>query len=59
MPRPPMQFPEIPGKTPREQFENLTRRVLSVPKEELDRREAEYQKDRAKKKRQRARSAKG
>jgi hypothetical protein len=54
-----MQFPEIPGKTPREQFENLTRRVLSVPKEELDRREAEYQKDRAKKKRQRARSAKG
>jgi hypothetical protein len=46
-----MQFPKIPGKTPREQFENLTRRVLAVPKEELDKREAAYQKDRARKKR--------
>lgn len=51
MARLPMQFPKIPGKTPREQFENLTRRVLAVPKEELDKREAAYQKDRARKKR--------
>lgn len=54
MSRPRMQFPAILGKTPRERFENLTRRILSVPKAEIDRREAEYQKERARKKRQRA-----
>jgi hypothetical protein len=55
MSRPPMQFPEMPGKTPRERFENLARRVMSVPKSEIDRREAEWRKERAKKKRQRQR----
>jgi hypothetical protein len=53
-----MQFPEIPGKTPRERFENLARRVMSVPKAEIDRREAEYQKERARKKRQKRKVAK-
>lgn len=47
-----MQFPEIPGKTPRERFENLARQVMSVPKAEIDRREAEWRRERAKKKRQ-------
>jgi len=56
MARPPMQFPEIPGKTPRERFTNLVRQVLSVPKAEIDRREAEYRKERARKKRQKART---
>lgn len=54
MSRPRMQFPEIEGGTPRERFENLARRVFSVPKAEIDRREAEYQKER---KRQRAQNA--
>jgi hypothetical protein len=31
-----MKFPAIPGKTPREQFENLVRLVFSVPKKSLD-----------------------
>jgi hypothetical protein len=53
-----MQFPEIPGKTPRERFENLARQVMSVPKAEIDRREAEWRKERAKKKRQRAKAVK-
>ena len=52
MSRPRMQFPEIPGKTPRERFLNLGRQIMSVPKEEIDRREAEWRKERAKKKRQ-------
>ena len=56
MPRQPMQFPEIPGKTPRERFENLARRVMTVPKAEIDRREAEWRKERAKKKRAKAKS---
>lgn len=58
MSRPRMQFPEIPGATPRERFENLVRQVMSVPKAEIDRREAEWRKERAKKKRQRAKGMK-
>jgi hypothetical protein len=27
-----LKFPEVPGDTPREQFENLVRRVISIPK---------------------------
>jgi len=53
-----MQFPEIPGKTPRERVENLARQVMSVPKAEIDRREAAWRKEQAKKKRQRAREVK-
>jgi len=38
-----MKFPDIPGppdRTPRERFIDLVRHVISVPKEELDKREA-------------------
>jgi len=58
MSHPRMQFPEIPGKTPRERVENLARQVMSVPKAEIDRREAAWRKEQAKKKRQRAREVK-
>ena len=33
-----------------ERFEDLLKQVIKVPKSEIDRREKEYQKDRAKKK---------
>jgi len=58
MAKPRMQFPEIPGDTPRERVENLMRRVMSVSKAEIDRREAEWRKGRTRKKRQKARGAK-
>jgi hypothetical protein len=51
-----MQFPEIDGKTPRERFFNLGRQVMSVPKSEIDRREAEWRKEQARKKRQKAKA---
>jgi len=56
MSRPRMQFPEIDGKTPRERFFNLGRQVMSVPKSEIDRREAEWRKEQARKKRQKAKA---
>ena len=56
MSHPRMQFPEMPGKTPRERFTNLVRQVMSVPKAEIDRREAEWRKGRVRKKRQRAKT---
>jgi len=31
-----MKFPKVPGDTPREQFVNLVRQVMSVPKAEVD-----------------------
>jgi hypothetical protein len=31
MAKPKMRFPEVPGGTPREKFENLVRFLLSVP----------------------------
>jgi hypothetical protein len=31
-----MKFPAVPGKTPREQFENLVRLMFSVPKKDLE-----------------------
>jgi len=37
--------------TPFQKFEALTRRVMSVPKAEIDRRQSEYKKKRAEKKR--------
>jgi hypothetical protein len=58
MAKPRMQFPEIPGATPCERFTNLVRQVMSVPKAEIDRREAEWRKERAKKKRQKGKVAK-
>jgi hypothetical protein len=36
------------GPTPFDAFENLARRVIAVPKEVIDKREAEYQRKRAK-----------
>ena len=35
--------PAIPGKTEAERFDNAVRTVFSVPKAEIDRREAEWQ----------------
>jgi hypothetical protein len=44
-----MKFPDIPGppgRTPYERFIDLVKHVVSVPKEELDKREKEYRKRR-------------
>lgn len=35
-----------PEPSPSEKFQRFTAKILSVPKEEIDRREAEYQKGR-------------
>jgi len=43
-----------PEPTPFQKFEALTRRVMSVPKAEIDKRHAEYKKIRAEKKRRHA-----
>jgi hypothetical protein len=43
-----------PDPTPFEKFRDFTRKVVSVPKAEIDRREAEYQKSRKNKRKQRA-----
>jgi uncharacterized protein YggU (UPF0235/DUF167 family) len=45
MPKKKMKFPEVPGDTPREQFINLVRHVLSVPKDVV---ELEHSKGRTK-----------
>ena len=45
---------EKPEPSPFEKLRDFTRQVLSVPKAEIDRREAEYQEERTKKKRERA-----
>ncbi len=37
--------------TPFEKFRELTKKVIAVPKSEVDKREAEWQRERAKKKR--------
>jgi hypothetical protein len=47
----PLPPPDIPGKTEFDRFDNAVRRVLAVSKEEMQRREAEYQKEREKKRR--------
>ena len=36
--------PEVEGDTPFERFQSLVRRIVTTPKAEIDRREAEYQK---------------
>lgn len=46
----PLPAPNVPGKTDSERFNNALRRVLSVSKESLLRREAEEQQDREHKK---------
>jgi hypothetical protein len=40
-------------ETPFEKFRQFTKKIVSVPKEEIDRREAEYQKARKNKKKRR------
>ena len=52
-----MKFPDIPGppgRTPREKFMDLVRHVISVPKEELEKREKAYQQKRKAKKQKRS-----
>jgi hypothetical protein len=41
-------------KTPFEKFRAFTQKIVSVPKAEIDRREAEYQKSRKNKKKRRS-----
>jgi hypothetical protein len=57
MSQPRMKFPTVPGKTPGERFVNLARQVMSVPKAEIDRRDAAWRKERARKKRQKEQKA--
>jgi len=48
-----MKFPDIPGSlghTPRERFMELVRHVISVPKEEIEKREKAHQQKRKVKK---------
>jgi hypothetical protein len=40
----PLPAPHVPGKTEFERFDNAVRQILSVPKEELLRREAREKK---------------
>lgn len=47
----PLPPPDVPGKTEFQRFDNAVRRVLTVSKEEMSKREAEYQKEREKKRR--------
>jgi len=47
----PLPAPFVPGKTEFERFDNAMRQVLGVSKEELLKREAEYQKERKRKRR--------
>jgi hypothetical protein len=45
MPRPKQIFVEKPGNS-YDRFEKFVKKVMAVPKEEIDRREAEYQRAR-------------
>jgi len=47
----PAPAPNVPGNTEAERFDNAVRRMLSVSKEELLKREAEWKRARARKKR--------
>jgi hypothetical protein len=47
----PLPAPNVPGKTEFERFDNAMRQVLSVSKEELLKRETQYQKERKRKRR--------
>jgi hypothetical protein len=46
-------LPDLGGKTPMERFERILKRVISAPKEEIDRRMAEERHHKNKRKRQR------
>jgi hypothetical protein len=45
----PLPAPHVPGKTEFERFDNAVRQVLSVPKEELLKREAQEKRTRERK----------
>jgi hypothetical protein len=47
----PLPAPYVPGKTEFERFDNAMRQVLSVSKDELLKREAQYRKAREQKRR--------
>jgi hypothetical protein len=46
----------VPGKTPMERLSNLTKRVIAVPKAELEREEQKWQRQRSKHSRHRKKS---
>lgn len=52
-PNPPIK---VPGSTPFKKMDNLFKRVIAVPKSEIDKREKEWQRNQGKK---RKRAAKG
>jgi hypothetical protein len=45
----PLPVPLVPGKTESERFDNAVRKTFTVSKEEIARREAEWQKAKGKK----------
>jgi hypothetical protein len=47
----------VPGKTPMERLSNLTKRVIAVPKDEVERVELRWKKERAKRRVKRTSSA--
>lgn len=47
----PLPAPDVPGNTEAEKFDNAVRKMFSVSKEELLKREAEWKRARARKKR--------
>jgi len=49
----PLPAPDVPGNTEGEKFDNAVRKMLSVSKEELLKREAKWKRARAQKKRKR------
>ena len=45
----PLPAPNVPGKTEFERFDNAVRKIFTVSKEEMQRREAEWERIRGKK----------
>jgi len=45
----PLPSPPVPGKTESERFDNAVRKTFTVSKEEMQRRESEWQRAQAKK----------
>lgn len=45
----PLPAPPVPGKTEAQRFDNAARKLFTVSKEEMERRETEWQKDNGKK----------
>jgi len=47
----PLPAPHVPGKTEAERFDNAVRKIFSVSKEELLKREAKWKRERTRKRR--------